>query len=276
MRPAEPERATDFAPPAWPRDLLESDRRYFEADADVTSVPGAEIVTFGGAGSLGAGCVVQRVDAARVAAHAEAWLADVEKRLRSLGSARARLYLDASPAELERALARRGYRSRVEFGFACAAGARDGGASITLAPAADEDGWRTRRELVHRSGRAPDGHPLNAELWVAMERRKHLAGFLRPYLIRMGDEVVGAVCAAHCGSLLRMKNLVVDSAHRRRGVATGTALRFAALAAEEGFEATGCFALEGEPGLVFYPRAGYRLVVRQTEWVRDLGKDGTP
>ncbi len=106
-----------------------------------------------------------------------------------------------------------------------------------------------------------------------MERRKHRSGYLRPYLIRAGGNVVGAVATAACGSILRMKNLAVDPAHRRRGIATATAVVFADLAAQQGFAAAGCFALEGEPGLVLYPRAGYREVARQTEWVRVL-EDG--
>lgn len=269
-RETSPGQATDFGPRAWARDLLESDRRYFEADAELFPVPGAVIVALRGAEALAAGCVVHRIDAAQAASDADAWLVDVERRLRALRSSRARVYLDAPLAPLERALERRGYRLRVEFGFARAAGDSAGGIEIELLPAEDESGWSARRVLMHRVGRGPDGHSMDPELWVAMERRKHRAGYMRPYLIRTGGEIVGAVCTAPCGSLLRMKNLVVDPAHRRRGVATATAVCLARLAAEEGFAATGCFALDGEAGLVVYPRAGYRLLARQTEWVRDF------
>ncbi len=275
-RETSPGQAPDFGPRAWARDLLESDRRYFEADAELFPVPGAVIAALRGAEPLAAGCVVQRIDAGQAASDADAWLGDVEGRLRALRSPRARLYLDAPHAPLERALERRGYRPRVEFGFVRAAGVSAGGIEIELVPAEDERSWSARRLLMHRAGLGPDGHSINPELWVAMERRKHFAGYMRPYLIRMGGEIVGAVCTAPCGSLLRMKNLVVDPAHRRRGVATATAVRFAGLAAEEGFAATGCFALDGEPGLVVYPRAGYRLLVRQTEWVLDFEEAATP
>lgn len=261
---------------AWARDLLESDRRYFEADAELLHLPGAVIVALRGAETLAAGCVVQRIDAAQAAPDAEAWLMDVERRLRALGSPRARLYLDAPHAPLERALRRRGYRPRVEFGFVRPADGGADGSDIELLPAEDESGWVTRRVLMGREGRAPDGHSIDPELWVAMERRKHRTGYMRPYLIRRGGEIVGAVCTAPCGSLLRMKNLVVDPAHRRRGVATATAVRFARLAKEGGFTATGCFALEGEPGLAVYPRAGYSPSARQTEWVRDFEEPAAP
>ena len=81
---------------------------------------------------------------------------------------------------------------------------------------------------------------------------------------------MGAVCAAPCGRLMRFKNLVVDADSRRRGVATATAVWFARLARDEGLEAAGCFALEGEPGMELYPRAGYGPSVVQTEWMREL------
>lgn len=42
------------------------------------------------------------------------------------------------------------------------------------------------------------------------------------------------------------------------------------MARDEGLEAAGCFALEDEPGMVLYPRAGYRPSGVQTEWMRNL------
>ncbi len=253
----------------WSRDLLESDRRYFEAAADVLPVPGAVIAALRGAETLAAGCVVQRIDAEAAAVQPDSWLVELEDRLRALGSPRARLYLETPQARLEEALTRRGYRSRAEHGFTRAAG--DGErAEVDLALAEGEDDWSARRELMRRQEHGVDGHPVDADLWIDLERRKCEAGFMRPYLIRRGGRVVGAVCAAPCGRLMRFKNLVVDADHRRRGVATATAEWFAGLAREEGLEAAGCFALEGGPGLVLYPRAGYRPTVVQTEWMREL------
>ncbi len=252
----------------WARDLLESDRRYFEADAEIIPIPGAVIARLTGAETLGAGCVVLRIDAGRVAADADPWLSDVEVRLRQLGARRARLYLEAPQNSLDSALRRRGYRSRTEYGLARPAGSAGEDLGVELVPAEDEAGWSSRLDLMRRIEHFPDGHAGEAEAWIAMERRKHRSGYLRPYLIQAGGNVVGAVAAAACGSILRMKNLVVDPAHRRRGIASATAVVFADLAARQGFAAAGCFALEGEPGVVLYPRAGYREVARQTEWVR--------
>lgn len=261
-----PEQAREAA--EWARDLLESDRRYFEAGAEVIPVPGAVIARLTGVESLGAGCVVLRIDTGRVAADADRWFSNVEGRLRELGARQARLYLDATHTSLEPALRQRGYRSRAELGLARLAGVEGENLGIELVPAENEAGWASRLDLMRRIEHFPDGHTGEAEAWIAMERRKHRSGNLRPYLIQAGGNVVGAVAAAACGSILRMKNLAVDPAHRRRGIATATAVLFAGLAAQQGFAATGCFALEGEPGVVVYPRAGYREVARQTEWVR--------
>jgi ribosomal protein S18 acetylase RimI-like enzyme len=246
--------------------LLESDRRYFEADAEVVGLDGGSIAVLRGAESLAAGCVVQRIDASRAAADPDRWLDELETRLRTLGATRARLYLERSEDALETALARRGYRSRVEHGFvrdavACAT-------ELALVASDDEPGWERRKEVVRRAGTSPDGFAVDPDLWIDMERRRCRAGYMRPYLVRRGGDMLGAVCAATAGPLLRIKNVIVDPAHRRQGVATAIALRFAGLAAEEGFAAAGCFAID-DAGEI-YSRAGYRIETSQVEWTRDL------
>jgi GNAT superfamily N-acetyltransferase len=261
-------------PPEWARDLVESDRLYFEADAEVIPLAGAVLARLRGAEALAAGCVVHRIDADGLPADVGEWLAAVESRLRGFGCPRARLYQDTPHAALETALARRGYRPRVEFGLVHAADRGEAAEAVELRPADDAAGWSERRRLVERSRRGPDGHRADPDLWVEMERRKHRAGYLQPYLIVSHGKVVGAVCFAPCQSILRLKNLIVDPEHRRRGVATATASCFVRAAAEAGRAAVGCFVLEGEPGVAAYERAGYRMITQQTEWVRDLG--GTP
>jgi GNAT superfamily N-acetyltransferase len=255
---------------AWSRDLLESDRRYFEAGAEIRTVPGGVIAVLPDFERLAAGCVVQRIDTTLVAPDAAAWLFDVEGRLRSLRAPRARLYIETPDPRLDRALRERGYVPRAEYGFTRAASAAGGPGPVELIAADDENAWKARRTVLSGETLGVDGHAIEPDLWITMERRKHEAGYMRPYLIRADGRIVGAVSAAPCGSLLRMKNLVVDPAHRRRGFATATAAAFVRLAAEEGLEATGCFALEREPGLVLYPRAGYGPSATQTEWVRSL------
>lgn len=254
----------------WSRDLLESDRLYFEADAETIPIAGATIALLHGAESLAAGCVVHRIDAAALPARADAWLSALEARLRALGSPRARIYLDQPAPGLEAALAQRGYRSRVEIGFVCEGASGESEPIVELAPADGERGWSARREIMERCRLGPDGHQVDADLWVEMERRKCRAGYMQPYLIVAKGDVVGAASLATCGSLLRLKNLFIDPDFRRRGVATATAIGFARFAARMVGLPAGCFAVEGEPGVVVYALAGYREVTRQTEWVRDL------
>jgi GNAT superfamily N-acetyltransferase len=257
--------------PEWSRDLLESDRRYFEADAELIPLPGAVLARLRGVEALAAGCVVHRIDAAALPSDVDAWLAAIERQVRGFGCPRARLYQDAPHEALKAALARRGYVPCVEHGLVRTADGIDDARTIELRLADDAAGWSQRRTLMEKSRRAPDGHVADPDLWVEMERRKHQAGYLQPYLIVSNGTAVGAVCAAVCGRILRLKNLIVDPVHRRRGVATATATRIAALAAEAGCDAAGCFALEGEPGVRAYTKAGYRMVTQQTEWVRNLG-----
>jgi GNAT superfamily N-acetyltransferase len=255
---------------AWVGDLLESDRRYFEADAESISIEAATIARLRGAESLAAGCVVQRVAVAKLPERADGWVAEVEARLRSLGSPRSRIYLDQTAHGLEAALARRGYLSRVEIGFIRTGAPAQPKPSVELVPADDDHGWSARRKIMERCRLGPDGHEADPDLWVEMERRKSRAGYLRPYLISADGRIVGAACVATCGSLLRLKNLFVDPDCRRRGVATGAAIGAARLAAQESRVATGCFAVAGGPGVSVYTSAGFGEVTRQTEWVRGL------
>jgi ribosomal protein S18 acetylase RimI-like enzyme len=263
------ETTLDPGPAAWAAALLESDRRYFEAGADVLAFRGASIAVLRGAESLAAGCVAQRIDVACASAAPDSWLAELEGRFRDLGASRVRLYLEGAHRTLDEALARRGYRRRVEHGFVRGSRGPAENPGVELVAADDDDGWSVRRGLVRRSGTVPDGLLADPDLWIDMERRRTRAGYMQPYLVRRGGDVVAAACAASAGPLLRIKNVIVDPAHRRRGVAIALAVRFSALAAEQGFAAAGCFAIEGEPGMGIYGRAGYSNVTSQLEWVSD-------
>jgi ribosomal protein S18 acetylase RimI-like enzyme len=70
-----------------------------------------------------------------------------------------------------------------------------------------------------------------------------------------------------------MKNIVVDPAYRRRGIGTAVASAFGTLAAAMGCEAAGCFGIKDETGARIYRRAGYRVVTRQTEWIKPLERE---
>jgi GNAT superfamily N-acetyltransferase len=263
------ETTLDPGPAAWAAALLESDRRYFEAGADVLAFRGASIAVLRGAESLAAGCVAQRIDVACASAAPDSWLAELEGRFRDLGASRVASTSRAHTVRSTRRsrAAATGGASSMASSRGCRGPAENPG--VELVAADDDDGWSVRRGLVRRSGTVPDGLLADPDLWIDMERRRTRAGYMQPYLVRRGGDVVAAACAASAGPLLRIKNVIVDPAHRRRGVAIALAVRFSALAAEQGFAAAGCFAIEGEPGMGIYGRAGYSNVTSQLEWVSD-------
>ncbi len=194
------------------------------------------------------------------------------------GAARARLYLQQRHPALEAALVGRGYRPRDEVGFirltsgvatvrATAAAPR-----VSVHPVEGASGWLAKLVFHRQAPERPDGHASSAEEWVELEERKAAAGYMQAFLIRVGDEVVGAVAAAPQRELLRVKNLVVHPAHRRQGVATEIMDRLEAIAAGSGKRALGCFALAGEAPETMYRRCGFQAVTRQTEWLKDLSR----
>ncbi len=265
----------DLGMAALARDLVESDARYFEGGALVEDLGGALLARLPGFESAAAGCVVHRVDTARLPRDLDGWLEGVEGRLAAIGCPSPRLYFaDPFPA-LEAALAQRGYEPRLEIGFATPPGADTSG-DVVLVPVEGARAWAAKLALHREVGRGPDGHDTDAEVWVELERRKAAAGTLQPCLLvasaRRGDgapaRLLGAVALAPCGELLRLKNLVVHPAHRRQGVATAAIALGAHAAKALGKRALGCFAVAGGAGEVLYQRRGLVEVVRQTEWMR--------
>jgi ectoine hydroxylase-related dioxygenase (phytanoyl-CoA dioxygenase family) len=265
-------------------DLVASDGHYFEAGAHRYSAGAARISHLPGFEALASGCVVHGVRPGWIRGDVSAWVESVEERIRALGGAFSRWYLDESDATaaLAEVLAQSGYRRRVELGFVRDApqGAdrapesgndpRANGRAVALRAIDSPHRWAAKLAIHRQSSHGVDGYAVSPEDWLAMERRKCEAGYMRPYLIEVDGEPAGAVNVASSGRILRMKNLVVAPEFQRQRVATRVAVGLARLAAVAGREAVGCFALLGEIGERVYPGAGYRLVVRQVEWVKPL------
>ncbi len=256
------------------RALIESDCRYFEAGARIHALGPVEIACLPGFAAIAAGCVVQRVRPERLRpAGAAGWIARVEDDLRALGCALSRWYVVGDAPELARSLAAAGYERRVELGFLLDARvSRSAVPGLSLRAVETDRQWSAKLRLHRRAARGPDGHETPPHLWVDLERRKAAAGFMRPYLVEMEGAVCGAVSASRQGPLLRMKNIVIDPAARRRGIATAVARSFGTLAAAVGCAAAGCFGVEGDAGARVYRRAGFRVVTAQIEWVKPLVK----
>lgn len=254
--------------------LLESDRAYFEAGAEVRDVPGATMALLRGMESLAAACVVHRVRQAE-AGEPERWLGMMGREVGAAGCAALRIYLDEATGPLAAALAHTGAMRTVEVGLVRRADAAwTGGASsaaLSIEPVRSADSWRAKLDFHRACPVGPDGHAAPAELWVGMERRRAGAGYLRPWLVRLGGTVCGTFGLAGQGQLARLKNLVLHPAYRGRGLARHVVRLAAEAAAADGAAGVGCFALERHHSLAMYRALGFAPVIRQYEWVAPLG-----
>lgn len=253
--------------------LLESDRAYFEAGAELRDVPGASVALLRGMESLAAACVVHRVRPAEIS-EPERWLAMLGREVRAAGSRSLRIYLDDAAPSLDAALRARHSVRIVEVGLVRMCGGpwiggalRTGFTARLIESSAD---WRAKLEFHRACPVGPDGHAAPADLWVEMERRRADAGYLRPWLVRLEGSVCGAFALAGQGPLTRLKNLVLHPSFRGRGLARHVIRLGAETAAADGAEGVGCFALESHHALSMYRGLGFVPVIRQYEWVAPL------
>lgn len=252
-------------------DLLENDAGYFEAGALVERLQGAVIARMPGLESLAAGCVIQRADPGEIPHTPDPWLEDIGGRLASWGIANARVYVYREAPDLEAALLRRGFQPREEIAvMRTAAATTERACDVTLRPVEKEADWAEKLVLHEEMELGPDGHEAPADLWVAMERRKCEAGYMTPYLLVVGDKVVGAANVAPWKGVLRLKNVVVLPEFRRRRVGCTAAGLLADLAAPAGKAMAGALVVADTPYIDVYTEAGYEVVSRQTEWSKAL------
>jgi GNAT superfamily N-acetyltransferase len=218
--------------------------------------------------------VVQRVEPERIHAEPQEWIGALADRLRALGWATARIYLDDAVPGLDEALAGAGFQRRLEIGYATR-GIVDGGrADVVLRPIVGEVDWELKHKLHAGSETAADGHAAPAEEWVELERRKCGPGAMTPFLAEVGGDVCGAVATLDAGPLLRAKNLFVHPDRRREGIASGVMRALSRHAGDAGKEAVGIFGVPGNPGDALYRRLGLVPVAHQLEWALDLGAPG--
>ncbi len=252
-------------------DLMKSDSEYFEAGAEITSLPGVVLVRLEGLESLAAACLAHRIDPTSVPSDVEGWLDDIEFKLFSWGARQVRIYLQQPVSRIESVFESRGYRRREEIAVLKDANSRNEfSLSVTLRRIENEEDWGKKVALHRMMEMGPDGHIATSEMWVEMERRRIDAGYMNPYLITIGDEIVGTVSAARRRKILRVKNLFVAPEFRRRKIATATIVRFAKIAATQGLAAAGAFVVSDEPAVNLYKDAGFDFVARQTEWTKPI------
>ncbi len=222
--------------------------------------------------TVAAGCVVQLRDPSRIAAHSlgglDGWLEALECRLERLGCPQPRLYLQLRHAGAERALARRGYAMRVEYGLAYTGTPPPPPAAIVLRRIESEADWAAKIALHAECSVGPDGHATPAARWVTLERRKAEAGALEMFLLVMDGQICGSVGFVPCADIGRLKNLVVHPAYRRQHVATRGVQLICRLAAARGTRGVGVFVVAGEAHEPLYAQCGFRHLTAQTEWLR--------
>ncbi len=249
-------------------DLLESDARYFELGADVIEAPSARIALLAGARALPAGCVVQRLQVARIETDPVRWIAQIERQVGDLGAAAVRIY-EQGEARLAATLAAHGYQVATEVGFFLPAQDEAAHASaFALVPAEGARDWETRLGMFASNPRGPDGHAVDPAAYVEMERRRCATKAMDPFLICVDGEAIGAVCALQTGSLLRMKNLYVAAHAQRRGAARAAVVLLAHLAARRQLAGVGLFAHRGSGGERIYRELGMAEVTRQQECLK--------
>jgi GNAT superfamily N-acetyltransferase len=256
------------------RALIESDCRYFETGARIEPMPGAQMVLLSGFETIPAGAVVLRVESGQIG-DPDRWVDDFARRFAAV-AARPRLYLTQPVPDLERVLARRGYRRTEEAGLVSTPDMPSVSATVALRPMRTETDWRERFALYQVVPPPPHGDVGMAMRWVAFDRRKSDLGYMVPYLIEDDrNTVCGAVSAADCGPILRLKNLVIHPHWQRRGIARATTVRMAEQAAASG-RVLGVIAVTGHAAEGIYRGLGMQEVMRLIEWIGDDQRASRP
>jgi GNAT superfamily N-acetyltransferase len=246
-------------------DLFDSDQRYFEAGSELLPLVGGRLALMREFAVMPAGCLVVRVDPLGIG-DADAWLDGLEARILALGG-RPRLYLAQRQDAIERAMAARGYETAVERAYGFFAPLRQGALSLSLDEVVDEVGWRAKEQIHAEVLPPPHGEKVTSESWTAFERAKAQAGYMAPYLASVSGELCGSVSFADGGSMLRVKNLIVLPAWRRRGVARAIIAAAVRDAQRRGKVGAGLFAVDGTAGDATYRQLGGVELGLQHEWM---------
>lgn len=262
IQPPQAMRSTTFAR------AIETDRTYFEMDAETRTLPGAVMAWMPIVSALPAAAVVHRVDPATAAQAGAAWIEDAERALAEVGATLSRIYLDAPDETLGAMLRHAGYVERDELVFVGSLAPPS--IDIALRPVISDAEWAQKLEF-HREARiTPDGHDNDPADWVTLERRKCSDG-MEAFLAEIDGKPVGAICAVWGDGLLRLKNFLVHPAHRRRAIGQAMVGKLAGLGRARGISEQCVLAVRGEVGELFYRALGLQPIGAQVEWSKRIG-----
>lgn len=247
--------------------VVASDERYFSLGAERRELPGLDLHVHHGFTDVAAGLVAVGATAAPVTASEVA--TGLRTAVADLGVPALRAYVTKGTPAQRRAV-EQGLRSVAEHRgteVAMAAPADRIGPPrrpLRLEPITTDADWERKRAVHASDVRAPDGHDVDPDRWVAFERAKADAPSFRPMLLVERGEVVATVALLVSDDLVRLKNVVVAPGRRRQGLATEL-VRTVAMAHPSAV--LGLMAADGSFGHRAYVAAGVGEVGRVDEWL---------
>lgn len=247
---------------------VDTERTYFELGAKTQPLPGAELAWMPGLTASPAAAVIHRVEPIKCAVKGTRWIAEAEEALVAVGAVMARIYVDVSDRELDPFLLGAGYIAREELVFVHSL--PEAPSSVTLSEVTSDAHWRRKHSFHESLEGPPDGHSTEAAQWVELERRKCEHG-MSCYLAEIDGETVGAIGHVPGEGVLRIKNLVVHPAHRRRSIGSAMLSKIAAHGRDMGIEEQCLLAVRGEVGELLYRAVGMRVAGSLVEWSKQIG-----
>jgi ribosomal protein S18 acetylase RimI-like enzyme len=247
---------------------IETDRVYFEMGAEQLPLSGAVMAWMPGLTHSAAAAVIHRVQADVVSREGPAWVARAEQALADANVTFARIYLDHPHPGAESLLRAAGYVDRDELTFCHQLPAPPAGLVLRrIMTAAD---WEEKLRFHQSIAATPDGHDNRAVDWVALERRKSMAG-MDVFFAEQSGCVVGVVGTIWGDRLVRIKNFVVHPSCRRQHIGTGMLGLIAELGRSRGVSVQCVMAVKGGRGEQLYRAAGMAMIGYQVEWSKWIG-----
>lgn len=250
--------------------MITSDELYFRLAADVDLREDCEVACAPGFTHVAAGAVVQAVRFRGGSRDANEWVNGVETHMKKAGARFCRIYLSESSPALSAAFLQRGYRARKEFAFCLSAHQLEPVSSVRFHRAQTEDHWNERLKMHEEDSKNSDGYDVDPKGWRDLIRAKCAGGVKESYLIEHGGQICGSVAVIQMRDLVRVKNLLIRPAFRRKGIAHQVIRELSVLARSRHLSTLGAFGIAGEAGTSLYRAVGFSSIGYQTEWCRRL------